>query len=58
MTKGQYDYLSKMKDDEVQVTSWRSFIVVKSEQQYKLHLVFVTDAIGLCLGLDFSVACE
>lgn len=56
MTKGQYDYLSKMKDGEVQMTSLRSFILVKSKQQYKLYLIFITDAIGLCLDLDFPRA--
>lgn len=47
MTKGQYDNLSKMKDNEVQMTSWRPFILVKSELEYKLHFILVTDTIGL-----------
>lgn len=54
MTKGQYDYLSKMKNSAVQIISFRSFILVKLQRKYMLHVVLVSYAIGLCC-LDFPV---
>lgn len=57
MTKKQHDYLSRIKENEVQLTSLRSFILVRSELEYTLCLILVYDVTDLCF-IDFPRVCE
>lgn len=53
MTKNQHDYLSKTKENEVQMTFLRFFLILmRLELENTLDFILVHDVIDLCF-LDF-----